>query len=101
MPKSYSEKFLLEVQKVDPQAMGVKLAKLCIKTNVPISYVADRLEVSRMTVHSWFRGGKIRLSLINRVEHFIKFIEQGLADGELPAPTMVQTKDYLSRHAKL
>jgi hypothetical protein len=54
-----------------------------------------------MTVHSWFRGGKIRLSLINRVEHFIKFIEQGLADGELPAPTMVQTKDYLSRHAKL
>lgn len=95
MPKSYSEKFLIEVQKLDPQAMGVKLAKLCIKSNIPISYVAEKLNISRMTAHSWFRGGKVRLKSMHKVSSLMDIIEQGLADGELPAPTRIKTKDYL------
>lgn len=96
MPKFYSEKFLIEVQKLDPQATGVRLAKLCIKANVPISYVAERLEVSRMTTHSWFRGGKIRHKMLDKIQNLMSNIEQGLADGVLPAPTRIKTMDYLN-----
>ena len=36
--------------------LGVKLGRVCIKKDVPVSEVASRLGVSRQTIYNWFMG---------------------------------------------
>ena len=36
--------------------LGVKLGRVCIKKDVPVSEVASRLGVSRQTIFNWFMG---------------------------------------------
>lgn len=37
-------------------SLGVKLGRLCIKRDVPVSEIASLLGVSRQTVYNWFVG---------------------------------------------
>jgi predicted transcriptional regulator len=36
--------------------LGVRLAKLCVDKNIPVSDVAEFFGVSRVSVYAWFRG---------------------------------------------
>ena len=60
MPRTYSEPFLIGLHKENPHRTGIALALACVKANLPAKYVAEALEVSRMTVFGWFRGKPIR-----------------------------------------
>ena len=60
MPRPLSERFVLGLDRADESKDGIKLARLCIKANLAVKYVAEGLDVSRMTLHTWFRGGDIR-----------------------------------------
>lgn len=54
--KGYTTLFIQAVNDANPFYLGVKLAKICIKLNVPVTDVAEYLGVSRPTVYSWFIG---------------------------------------------
>ena len=95
MPRPYSNGFLLELDKADDSKIGVQLAKVCLKSNLPIKYVADGLDVSRMTLHTWFRGGILRQHNKEKVEKFIELAEQGLADGTLPATNLDTARMFI------
>ena len=56
MAKGYSALTIREVQEANPTLLGVKLAKVCINRNIPVSDVAEFFGVSRVTVYAWFRG---------------------------------------------
>ncbi len=43
-------------KKADRRHLGVAVGRLCIAQSIPVSDVADRLGVSRMTVYNWFMG---------------------------------------------
>jgi len=45
-----------KVRAADPMHIGVRLGKLCIEKNVPVSEVAEAMNVSRLTVYKWFIG---------------------------------------------
>jgi len=72
----YSEKFRLELNKFNSNLIGVKLAKLCVKADVPPIEVAEKCNVSRLTVYTWFRGGAIRSRNLEKVKILIKELEQ-------------------------
>jgi len=72
----YSEKFRLELNKFNNNLIGVKLAKLCVKADVPPIEVAEKCNVSRLTVYTWFRGGAIRSRNLEKVKILIKELEQ-------------------------
>lgn len=91
MPKNYTERFLISLGKANPNNTGVKLAKLCVDAHLPVTHVAKYLHVSRMTVHTWFKGGKIHKDNITKVKEFIKMVESGFELGLLP------DKDYLKK----
>lgn len=95
MPRSYDHKFLLELQKADPNRLGVKLGRVCVEANLPAAYVARVLETSRTTVYSWFRGQGIREERRTRVETFIDLIEKDMRERVLPAKTIIDAKLYL------
>jgi cysteine sulfinate desulfinase/cysteine desulfurase-like protein len=96
MARTYSEKLLISVQKSDDVETGVKLAKACIEAKLPAQYVAEAIGVSRMTVHSWFRGSPIRHKNAKTIKALLKIIEDSMADGSLPATSMQYAKEYAS-----
>jgi hypothetical protein len=96
MSRPYSDKFILTLNTLNPNLVGVKLGKLCVKANIPAIYVAEHFEVSRLSVFAWFRGGQIRNKNKTKVESFINMVEEGLEMGVLPAPTLLRTKEFLS-----
>ena len=45
-----------EIQNANPNLLGVKLGKVCLKNNIPVKDVAEFFGVTRMTVYNWFKG---------------------------------------------
>lgn len=97
MARPYSQKFLLALHKNETASLGIDMAKLCVECNLPASYVSKALDVSRMTVYSWFRGRAIRVSLVPKVEAFVKLVREDMAAGHLPAKTPFDAKIYLDK----
>ena len=95
MPRTYSEKFLIAMHKGNPRRIGVTLAKSCVKANLPAMYVAVALNVSRMSLYSWFRGRPIREKNEHIVEVFIDLVEKDMKDGVLPARNILAAKKYI------
>lgn len=95
MPRTYSKQFIDALNKSNPNKAGIALAQACVTANLPAKYVAYALEVTRMTVFSWFRGGYIRQKNLLKVETITDLIEADLASGVLPAKNTAQAKSYL------
>jgi hypothetical protein len=66
-----------------------------VKANLPAKYVAVALDVTRMTVFSWFRGKPIRHKNLLKVETFTDLVESDTAKGMLPARTTAAAKTYI------
>lgn len=95
MPRSYSSKFLLTLHKPDAISTGQVLAKVCVEANLPASYVCKVFGISRMALHTWFRGGPIRPKRVRMVDAFISLIDKDLKSGVLPAKTLKESKTYI------
>ncbi len=100
MPRPLSERFILGLDKADESKDGVKLARACIKANLAIKYVSFINKERGMTLHTWFRGGDIRQRNIIKVKKFINIIEQGLADGVLPADNLASAKVFVESEVR-
>lgn len=54
--KAYSPLNIQAIEDAPPFFIGVKLAKICVKLDIPVRDVAKYLGVSRQLVSSWFYG---------------------------------------------
>lgn len=95
MPRTYSKQFVEGLENANPQRAGIALAQACVKGNLPAKYVAYALEVTRMTVFSWFRGAHIRHKNLLKIEAMTELIESDTAKGILPAANTAAAKAYL------
>jgi hypothetical protein len=95
MPRSYSNRFLLTLSKPDAIMTGQQLAKLCVEANLPASYVCKVFGISRMALHTWFRGGPIRPKRLKLVDAFMSLVEKDMKAGLLPARNLVEAKNYI------
>jgi len=96
MPKSYSPEYVEMLNAVVmPDNLGIVLAKACVKANIPLKLVGRALGVSRMTVHTWFRGGEIRPRRKQLILAFLKVIEEDTAKGILPLADYKSAKEYI------
>lgn len=95
MPRTYGDRVLILLQQGDPSLLGVRLGRLCVEANLPVAYVATALEVSRNTVHSWFRGQVMNEKKRKVVEAFMYLVEQDMREGTLPARSTKAAKSYI------
>lgn len=95
MSKSYSLNFIEETNSSTSERTGVKFAKVCIKANLPAVYIASVMNVSRMTIYSWFRGKPLRDKNEEAVKLLINVIENDIINGILPAKSLIEAKQYL------
>lgn len=95
MARPYSEKFVLNLVKADEEKVGVQLAKLCVKANLPTTHVAKAFGVSRMSIHSWFRGQYVREKNYEKILRFINKVAEAVDQGILPAQSVKEARDFL------
>jgi hypothetical protein len=95
VPRCYSDKFLSDLSQFSDEGTGIKLARLCIKANLPGAYVAIALGVTKLTIYAWFRGKYIRAKRLPRIETFMQAVEVDLASGVLPAKSIKDAKEYV------
>jgi len=96
VPKSYSSEYVDMLDAVSmPNNLGVVLAKACVKANIPQKLVARVFNVSRMTVHTWFRGGEIRSGRRQLIIAFLKILEEDTAKGKFPLADFKSAKEYI------
>jgi predicted XRE-type DNA-binding protein len=100
MARPYSGRFLLELNRADPERIGIQLAKVCIQANLPATHVAEVFGVSRMAIHGWFRGKYVREKNYTKILNFIKAIQLDLNKGTLPVDSAKKAKLYLTNVAK-
>lgn len=56
MSYGYSARLIKLNKQADSKQVGVRLGRVCIKHDVPVTAVASTLGVSRQTVYNWFAG---------------------------------------------
>jgi DNA-binding XRE family transcriptional regulator len=56
MSYGYSARVVAANNRHDDSYIGIKLGRLCIAHDIPVSFVASQLEVSRQTVYNWIVG---------------------------------------------
>jgi len=56
MSKGYSTLTVQEIEDANQNLLGVKLGKICVNKDIPVTDVAEFFGVSRVTVYAWFRG---------------------------------------------
>lgn len=98
MPRTLSSQLLERLESAE-ESPGVSLARLCIKAKLPVLYTSVMLGVSRMALHTWFRGGNVRAEHAAKIEKFIQLIEDDIQSGVLPKKTLEETKEYAEAFA--
>jgi hypothetical protein len=95
MARSMSGALLIEINKEGNDCLGAELGRVCVKANLYIAHVARALKVSRMTLHSWFRGGKIRAKNEKVIHAFIKLVREDMEKEVLPAKNLAASRTYI------
>ena len=95
MPRTYSSKLLIKLKEGDSSLLGVQLGRLCVEANFPAAYVAEALDISRNTIHLWFRGQVMNEAKRKVVEAFMYLVEQDMKNGTLPALNNKYAKSYI------
>jgi len=96
MPRFYGEKFLLELDKNTSEDVGIRLARLCVKANLPATYISRAFEVTPTTIHNWFRGSQgVSKKNAKALEVFIDLVTEDLGSGRLPASNFKDAKAYI------
>ena len=77
MNTGYSEAIIAAVNKAPEHLLGVRLGKACIANDVPVAYVAKKLNLSRTTIYSWFKGvTTVPLKHTHQVFELIKHVNE-------------------------
>lgn len=54
--QGYTIRVAKGIQEADGNLMGVKLGRVCLAQDIPVSTVAEALGVTRQTIYHWFLG---------------------------------------------
>lgn len=85
----------MELFSKEDASLGIRLARACVRANLGTAHVAEAFEVSRATIHTWFRGGYIKPHRHKLIETFITLVEKDMVTGDLPVTNSKQSKHYI------
>ena len=54
--RGYSLRLFRANQEADSKLIGVQLGRYCITKDIPVYQIAEKFDVSRMTIYQWFVG---------------------------------------------
>ena len=100
MSRPYSDKLLVHLASTDKQSPGINLGKACINAQLPIMHLAEALNVSRWTLHKWFRGENVASRFKADVESAYEAINTALQNNILPARERAESKKFIEENIR-
>lgn len=94
-PRSYSKATIARVMGSREDSVSMRLAKACVRANLPSGEIASHLNVTRATMISWFKGTAIRGDKAGAAHKLADAIVRDLEAGVLPAKDREAGIDYL------
>jgi transcriptional regulator with XRE-family HTH domain len=80
--RGYSTGFIRSVNSADTHHVGVQLGRICIRKGIPVSDVAEYLQVSRQSVYAWFIGDIMpRPAMQERMRALVKALKTKQEDS--------------------
>ena len=71
--RGYSHNLVKLVEQADQNLIGVQLGRMCIENDISVRTLADKLNVSRMTIYHWFAGRFIpRQEYVTQIERLLE-----------------------------
>ncbi|NBS24470.1 MAG: XRE family transcriptional regulator [Altererythrobacter sp.] len=71
--RGYSKQTIKANAEADQKLPGVKLGRFCIRRDIPVAFVSEKLGVSRASIYRWFLGEwGPRQAHIAKIEAFLK-----------------------------
>ena len=95
MPRRLSEALLIDIFKEGNDSLGSALGRILAKSGICVIHVEKALNVSKMTLHAWLRGGQIREKNKRLIEAFMRLVDADLKSGVLPVGTIAESKKYV------
>ena len=74
MSYGYSNRLIELNREADDRLLGVRLGRVCIENDVPVSEVSYKLGVSRQTVYNWFCGANAPRDNLWAIQDYIDSI---------------------------
>jgi len=75
--RGYNTKTIHQLSLVSSDSLGVKLGKVCVAKNIPVTDVAEFFGVSRQAIYMWFKGkASPRKDLREKVERLVEKLSQ-------------------------
>jgi transcriptional regulator with XRE-family HTH domain len=76
MSQGYSLRLRDLNRRASSKLLGVRLGRMCIKHDVPVKVLAQRMGVTRQTVYNWFAGTTSpNPALISLIESYLTHFE--------------------------
>jgi hypothetical protein len=70
--RGYSSRIVGANSRASVDSLGVLLGRYCISKDIPVSDIAESLEISKMTIYKWFTGKALpRKSQEERIKEII------------------------------
>jgi DNA-binding transcriptional regulator YiaG len=93
--RGYSKATIARVMESTEDSISMRLAKACIRANLPSSEIAEHLNVTRASLNAWFKGTVIRGEKAGAAHKLTEIIIRDLELGVLPAKDRESGIDYL------
>jgi hypothetical protein len=93
--RPYDKRLLEVIRTIENPTLGQTLARACLSANIPVTHVAHALEVTRMTIHTWYRGGEIRGNNKKMINLFMDYVSRDTSSGRLPAKDLEDATKYI------
>ncbi len=93
--RGYSKATIARVMESTEDSVSMRLAKACIRANLPSSEIAEHLNVTRASLNAWFKGTVIRAEKAGAAHKLTEIILHDLESGVLPAKDRETGINYL------
>lgn len=80
---------------MEERTLGQELVLLCNEAHLPVVYVSQVLQVSRMTMYTWSKGGAIRKPKHAKIRALMRAVKGDMESGRLPAKSVREARSFL------
>ena len=95
MARRYNKEKAEKIMAYEGNNLGQQFGKAVLKSNLPLTYVAQLFGLTRNAIDLWFAGKPIKSKHHDLVHKLMDHFEDDYKEAKLPAQNLLKAKIYL------
>jgi len=97
MARRYNKEKADKIMAYEGNNLGQQFGKAVLKSNLPLTYVAQLFGLTRNAIDLWFAGKPIKSKHHDLVHKLMDHFEDDYKEAKLPAQNLLKAKIYLQQ----